>query len=86
MTNKHEKQNYIQILLQWMAIGVHGLVMAHVVGHAEEVSSNGKENVTILRQNTEELNVLEIKSRQLPVKPATAHVILEYYLDKSSLY
>ena len=66
-----------------MAIGVHGLVMAHVVGHAEEVSSNGKENVTILRQNTEELNVLEIKSRQLPVKPATAHVILEYYLDKS---
>ena len=67
-----------------MAIGVHGLVMAHVVGHAEEVSSNGKENVTILRQNTEELNVLEIKSRQLPVKPATAHVILEYYLDKSS--
>ena len=66
-----------------MAIGVHGLVMAHVVGHAEEVSSNGKENVTILRQNTEELNVLEIKSRQLPVKPATAHVILKYYLDKS---
>ena len=62
---------------------MHGLVMAHVVGHAEEVSSNGKENVTILRQNTEELNVLEIKSRQLPVKPATAHVILEYHLDKS---
>ena len=64
-----------------MAIGVHGLVMAHVVVHAEEVRSNGIEIVTILRQNTEELNVLEIKPRQLPVKPATALVIIEYYLD-----
>ena len=64
-----------------MAIGVHGCVMAHVVVHAEEVRSNGIEIVTILRQNTEEPNVLEIKPRQLPVKPATAHVIIEYYLD-----
>ena len=64
-----------------MAIGVHGLVMAHVVVHAEEVRSNGIEIVTILRQTTEELNVLEIKPRQFPVKPATAHVIIEYYLD-----
>ena len=44
-----------------MAIGVHGLVRVHVVVHVEEVSRNGKENVMILRQNTEELNVLEIK-------------------------
>ena len=39
---------------------MHGLVMAHVVLHAEEVSRNGKENVMILRLNTEELNVLEM--------------------------
>ena len=37
-----------------MAIGVHGLVRVHVVVHVEEVSRNGKENVMILRQNTED--------------------------------